>query len=154
MVIFLVRRDILHILHQIQQFENLHILRFDTIMVTGRLVAAVDNHADVAIEECLQSIIEAPKRDDGPLILVHNGNGCLLKCGQHRPLSTAHVLARKSTFPNFIENALKDGILIRRKGVVVGKIVWTTESLDVLHLSLELEEIFQNRSVFFVVRSQ
>ena len=114
-------RNIINISNQVQKFQYVHILLFDTITVVGSFLAALDDPADRTVQESMYGIIEAEERHKGILVLLLDFLCRFLEAGQHGTLTTGQVLAGISVLADFSKYLLHNDELIRHEWEVLGK---------------------------------
>ena len=86
--------EVAHIAHEEEELEHLDILGHEALVALGGLLgAAVDDAADVALEEGAECVVEAPERHEGVLVAGRNGLSRLLETREHGALAAGEVLA-------------------------------------------------------------
>ena len=145
-----IRFNVVNVPYQIQQFQDVHILLFQSVVVVSRGLAAVNDAPDRALKESMDSIIEEVEGDKGILVLILHLLCRFLESGQHRTLTTGKMLAGIAVFPNFSKYLLDDDKLIRHKGEGGRKLRTVRKSLDVQHRIVEGVKVFQD-GVFFII---
>ena len=96
-----------------------------------RILAAVDDSADGALQEGMYRVIELIERHKGVFILVFDFLRRLLETGQHGAFAARKVLAGIAVLADFRENLLDDDELIRDKGESRAELRRAGKALDV-----------------------
>ena len=110
-----IRRNIINIANQIQQFQNVYVLLFDTISIVGSFLAALDHPADRTVQESMYSIIKAEERNKCILVPLLNFLCSFLETRKHGTLTAGQMLARISMLADFGKYLLHDNELIWNK---------------------------------------
>ena len=126
-----VRLDILDVTDKVEQLEDIHVLLFQAVVGIRRILAAVDDPADGALQEGMYRVIELIERHKGVFILVFNFLRRLLEAGQHGAFTARKVFAGVSVLADFRENLLDDDELIRNKGESRAELCRAGKALDV-----------------------
>ena len=126
-----VRLDIFNVADEVEQLEDVHVLLFQAVVGIRRILAAVDDPADGALQEGMYRVIELIERHKGVLVLVLYLLRCLLETGQHGALTARKVFAGVSVLADFRENLLDDDELIRNKGEGRAELRRAGKALDV-----------------------
>ena len=126
-----VRLDIFNVADEVEQLEDVHVLLFQAVVGIRRILAAVDDPADGALQEGMYRVIELIERHKGVLVLVLYLLRCLLETGQHGALTARKVFAGVSVLADFRENLLDDDELIRHKGESRAELRCAGKALDV-----------------------
>ena len=126
-----VRLDILDVTDKVEQLEDIHILLLQAVVGIRRILAAVDDPADGALQEGMYRVIELIERHKGVFILVFDLLRCLLEAGQHGAFATRKVLAGVAVLADLCENLLDDDELIRHKGEGRAELRCAGKALDV-----------------------
>ena len=111
-----VRLDIFNVADKVEQLEDVHVLLFQAVVGIRRILAAVDDPADGALQEGMYRVIELIERHKGVFILIFDFLCRLLETGQHGAFAARKVLAGVSVLADLCENLLDDDELIRNKG--------------------------------------
>ena len=86
--------EVAHVAHKEEELEHLDVLGHEALVALGGLLgAAVDDTADVALQEGAKRVVEAPERHEGILVAARNGLGGLLEARKHGALAAGEVLA-------------------------------------------------------------
>ena len=126
-----VRFDVFNIADEVEQLEDIHVLLFQTVVRVRRILAAVDDPADGALQEGMYRVIELIERHKGVFILVFDFLRRLLEAGQHGAFAARKVLAGIAVLADFRENLLDDDELIRHKGEGRAELRCAGKALDV-----------------------
>ena len=100
-------------------------------MRVRRVLAAVDDPADGALQEGIYRVIELIERHKSVFILVFNFLRRLLEAGQHGAFAARKVFAGVSVLADLCENLLDDDELIRDKGERCAELCRAGKALDV-----------------------
>ena len=141
--VFKVGWNVIHIAHQIQQLEHIHILRLYTQTIVRRLLAALDHPAYGAVQEGMDGVVEAEERHECGFVLLLNPLHRLLKARQHGALAAGQVLARIAVLANLGKHLLHDDELVGHKGEIHGKLGGAGVTLDVQYGIGEAEQVAQ-----------
>ena len=123
--------DIFNVTDKVEQLEDVHILLFQAVVGIRRILAAVDDSADGALQEGMYRVIELIERHKGVLVLVLYLLRRLLEAGQHGAFAARKVLAGVAVLADLCENLLDDDELIRHKGEGRAELRRTGKALDV-----------------------
>ena len=126
-----VRFDVFNVTDKVEQFEDVHVLLFQAVVGIRRILAAVDDPADGALQEGMYRVIELIERHKGVFILVFDLLRRLLEAGQHGAFAARKVLAGVTVLADFRENLLDDDELIRDKWKSCAELRCAGKSLDV-----------------------
>ena len=126
-----VRLDVLNIADEVEQFEDVHVLLFQSIVRVRRVLAAVDDPADGTLQEGMYRVVELIERHKGVLILVFDFLRRFLEAGQHGAFAARKVLAGIAVLADLCENLLDDDELIRHKGEGRAELRRAGKALDV-----------------------
>ena len=126
-----VRLDIFNVADKVEQLEDVHVLLFQAVVGIRRILAAVDDPADGALQEGMYRVIELIERHKGVLVLVLYLLRRLLEAGQHGAFAARKVLAGVSVLADLCENLLDDDELIRNKGESRAELRCAGKALDV-----------------------
>ena len=126
-----VRLDVLNVADEVEQLEDVHVLLFQAVVGIRRILAAVDDPADGALQEGMYRVIELIERHKGVLILVLNFLRRLLEAGQHGAFAARKVLAGVAVLTDFRKNLLDDNELIWDKWESRAKLCRAGKALDV-----------------------
>ena len=132
-------RNIINISNQVQKFQYIHILLFDTITIVSRFLATLDYPADRTVQESMYGIIKTEERNKCILVFLLNFLCSFLETGQHGTLTTRQVLARISVFSDFSKYFLHDDELIRHEWEVLCKFSRTGVAFNVQNRATEAE---------------
>src|SRR5699024_10913577 len=108
--------DVIDIAHQVEQFQNGHILGLNAIMVVRRVLAAVDHSANGTLQKSMYGIVEQIEGQQGVFILILHLLGSLLEAGEHGTLTAGEVLAGVAMLADLCQHLLNDDELIGDKG--------------------------------------
>ena len=126
-----VRLDIFNVADKVEQLEDVHVLLLQAVVGIRRILAAVDDPADGALQEGMYRVIELIERHKGVFILVFNFLRRLLEAGQHGAFAARKVLSGVAVLADFRENLLDDDELIRNKGESRAELRRAGKALDV-----------------------
>ena len=126
-----VRLDIFNVADEVEQLEDIHVLLFQAVVGIRRILAAVDDPADGALQEGMYRVIELIERNKSVFILVLYLLRRLLEAGQHGAFTARKVFAGVSVLADFRENLLDDDELIRHKGEGRAELRCAGKALDV-----------------------
>ena len=126
-----VRLDIFNVADKVEQLEDVHVLLLQAVVGIRRILAAVDDPADGALQEGMYRVIELIERHKGVLVLVLYLLRRLLETGQHGAFAARKVLAGIAVLADFRENLLDDDELIRDKGESRAELRRAGKALDV-----------------------
>ena len=126
-----VRLDIFNVADKVEQLEDVHVLLLQAVVGIRRILAAVDDPADGALQEGMYRVIELIERHKSVFILVFNFLRRLLEAGQHGAFTSRKVFAGVSVLADFRENLLDDDELIRHKGEGRAELRCAGKALDV-----------------------
>ncbi len=142
---------VVHVEHQIQELEHLHVPGLQALPYPGGLIGAVDHLADMALHEGGQGVVEAPERHEHALVLGLDGLGRLLEAADHGALTAGEVLARAAVLADLAHGPLGDAELVAGERERARELVGRAESLEVGRGVLEGEEVCQNGGVLGVL---
>ena len=126
-----VRLDIFNVADKVEQLEDVHVLLLQAVVGIRRILAAVDDPADGALQEGMYRVIELIERHKGVLVLVLYLLRRLLEAGQHGAFAARKVLAGVAVLADLCENLLDDDELIRHKGEGRAELRRAGKALDV-----------------------
>ena len=126
-----VRLDIFNVADKVEQLEDIHVLLFQAVVGIRRILAAVDDPADGALQEGMYRVIELIERHKGVFILVFDFLRRLLEAGQHGAFAARKVLAGVAVLADLCENLLDDDELIWHKGEGRAELRRAGKALDV-----------------------
>ena len=132
-------RNIINISNQVQKFQYIHILLFDTITIVSSFLATLNHSADRAVQESMYGIIKTEERNKCILILLLNFLCSFLETGEHGTLTAGQVLTRISVFTDFSKYFLHDNKLIRHEWEVLCKFSRTGVAFNVQNRATEAE---------------
>ena len=145
-----VGRNIINISNQIQKFQYIYILLFNTITVISSFLATFDHSADRTVKECMYGIIKKEERNKCIFVLFLNFLCCFLETREHGTLTAGQMLTGISVLTDFGKYLLHDDELIRHKREVLGKLPRTGISFNIQDRTVEAEQITQNRIILFI----
>ena len=143
-------RNIINISNQIQKFQYIHVLLFNTIAVIGSFLATLDHSSDRTIKESMHSIIKTEKRNKCILVFLLNFLYSFLKTGEHGTLTTRQVLTRISMFTDFGKYFLHNDELVRHEREVLSKLSRAGITFNIQNRTTEAKQVTQNRVILLI----
>ena len=146
-VVGIARQVIADVADEVEALEHGDIVGFQPFRFGSGLLAAIDDAVDGAVEEAAHRVVEAVEWSEGALILLLDGDGCLLETREHGALTASEVLARVAVLADFVEDFLQQKELIGDEWVVCREGFFRGEALEVRGGVLEHEEIVERGAV-------
>ena len=144
------RHVVLDVADEVQALQDGHVVGFEPLVVLRRLLAAVDDAADAAVEERHHRVVEAVERRERRLVPVLYLLRDLLEAGKHGALAAREVLARVAVLADFVIDLLQEQELIRDERIIDLELNSVAVRRDIRLRVLEHEQVLERRRMRIV----
>ena len=129
---------------KIQQFQNRHVILFDSIAIIGGSLTTFDDSTNRTVKERMKRIVEHIKRNERRFVFFLNFLSRFLKTGKHRTFAIRLMFSCVSVLTDFIEHSLHKSELIRHERIIYNKVVRSAIPLNVEHRIRKREKVTKN----------
>ena len=148
------RFHIVHIAHEIEEFQHSHILHFQAMSCLGCPFRPLDDLANGTVQEGMHCVIEEMERRKGILVLVFDFLRRLLKAREHGAFAAREMFAGIAVLADFGTDLLHEDELIGHEREIPGKFGGAVVAANIFHRLREAEEVFQHGVVLRIERFQ
>ena len=143
-------RNIINISNQVQKFQYIYILLFDTVPVVSSFLATLDHSANRTVQESMYCIVKTEEWNKCVFILILNFLCSFLETGEHGTLTTRQVLTGISVLADFSKYFLHDDELIRHEWEVLCKFSRSGITFNIQNRAAKTEQVTQNRIILLI----
>ena len=144
------RLHVVHIAHEIEEFQDGYILHLQTVARLSCPLGALDDTTDGAVKEGMHGVIEEVKGGKSVFVLMLDFLCRLLEARQHGAFAAGEMRAGVAVFPDFDEDLLHEDELIRHEGEGSHKFSGIVIALDVTHRLRKAKEVSEDGVVLVI----